>query len=321
MRESLRHFAAAFLGLAVLAGSADRLAAQGLTYARGQSVSPAFEGWNQNPDGSYNFLFGYLNRNWEEELNIPVGAGNSFSPGPADRGQPTHFLPRRNRFTFIVTVPADWGDRELVWTLHSHGEENVAIASLRDDYFVDNVVIMSETGGLGPGSSSPAIRAQQAPSITLEIAREIVARVGEPVRLVAHVTDDGLPTPSRATRPVTTEGLLDYARASNPPTRRNVEKVNGLHMTWFVYRAPEGVDASRTVSFHPPQIHSWEDTRPFSNSPWASGWTLPALPTDGRWTAGVTFSEPGMYVLRGRADDGGLYADEEVTVRVESRLP
>jgi hypothetical protein len=30
----------------------------------------------------------------------------------------------------------------------------------------------------------------------------------------------------------------------------------------------------------------------------------------------VTFDEPGTYVLRGRADDGGLFADEEVIVRV-----
>jgi hypothetical protein len=30
----------------------------------------------------------------------------------------------------------------------------------------------------------------------------------------------------------------------------------------------------------------------------------------------VTFNEPGTYVLRARADDGALYADDEVTVTV-----
>ncbi len=30
----------------------------------------------------------------------------------------------------------------------------------------------------------------------------------------------------------------------------------------------------------------------------------------------VTFSTPGTYILRGRADDGGLFADEEITVVV-----
>ena len=44
-----------------------------IKYARGQNVAPAFEGWEQNPDGSYNFVFGYLNRNYEEEVDIPIG--------------------------------------------------------------------------------------------------------------------------------------------------------------------------------------------------------------------------------------------------------
>jgi hypothetical protein len=30
----------------------------------------------------------------------------------------------------------------------------------------------------------------------------------------------------------------------------------------------------------------------------------------------VTFSAPGSYVLRARADDGALFADEELTVTV-----
>jgi hypothetical protein len=188
--------------------------AQGLTYTRGQSVSPAFEGWDQNPDGSFNLIFGYMNRNWEEEPDVPVGPANYFSGGVEDRGQPTHVLPRRNRFIFKVAVPADWGDQELVWTLRTAGEEKIAIGSLRPDYFVDNVVIMSETGALGAGTSNPELRAQTPPVISLETPREMVARVGEPVRLVAHLADDGLPRSSRGRPPVTEEGLLDYARAA-----------------------------------------------------------------------------------------------------------
>ena len=62
---------------------------------RGQSVTPAFEGWYQNPDGTFNLSWGYMNRNYEERLDIPVGPGNRLEPGPPDQGQPTHFLPRR----------------------------------------------------------------------------------------------------------------------------------------------------------------------------------------------------------------------------------
>jgi hypothetical protein len=39
-----------------------------------------------------------------------------------------------------------------------------------------------------------------------------------------------------------------------------------------------------------------------------------------RWVSEVTFSEPGTYILRGRADDGGLYSDSEITVRVEGAV-
>jgi hypothetical protein len=95
-----------------------------------------------------------------------------------------------------------------------------------------------------------------------------------------------------------------------------VEKITGLNMSWFVYRAPEDVEAQSVVSFDPPQVAVWEDTRPFSNSPWAPFWIPPEPPEDGRWITEITFTEAGTYVLRGRADDGGLFTDEDVTVRV-----
>ena len=88
-----------------------------IVYSRGQTVAPAYEGWEQNPDGSFNLVFGYMNRNLDERLDIPIGPDNRIEPGGPDRGQPTHFLPRRNRFAFSVQVPADFGEQELVWTL------------------------------------------------------------------------------------------------------------------------------------------------------------------------------------------------------------
>jgi hypothetical protein len=290
--------------------------AQGLTFNSGQSISPAFEGWEQNEDGSFNLVFGYMNRNWEEQPDIPIGENNGFSPGPVDRGQPTHFLPRRNRFTFEVRVPADFGDQELVWTIDHGGETLKAYGTLRPDYFIDNVVMMSETGTLGAGTSSPELRAHTAPTVALETPTKIEARVGEPVRLVAHVSDDGLPRPRSVPLPLTEDGTLDYERAIQMiPSRITVDKATGLHMTWFVYRGPE--NGGTAVSFDPPQVHPWEDTRPYSNSPWAAFWSAPEPPADGRWIAEVTFDRPGTYVLRGRADDGGLFTDTDVTVHVK----
>src|SRR6266478_4996261 len=68
----------------------------------GQNVTPAYEGWFKNPDGSVSMLFGYFNRNLKEELDVPIGPNNEIEPGGPDRGQPTHFLPRRQWGLFTV---------------------------------------------------------------------------------------------------------------------------------------------------------------------------------------------------------------------------
>ncbi len=70
------------------------------------------------------------------------------------------------------------------------------------------------------------------------------------------------------------------------------------------------------VAFSPLQVKVWEDTRTGANSPWAPLWVAPEVPEDGRYEVQVTFDRPGTYVLRGRADDGGLYHDVVVTIVV-----
>tara|TARA_R110002167_G_scaffold180499_3_gene380739 strand:+ start:60 stop:1010 length:951 start_codon:yes stop_codon:yes gene_type:complete len=283
------------------------------TYRKGQHIEPAYEGWRQLDDGSYVLMFGYHNENWEEELDIPTGENNFFSPGPEDRGQPTHFLPRRNRFTFEVPVPADWGDKELSWTITANGVTKVAYGTLARDYVVDNVVIASETGSLGAGTSSPESRANIPPSVEVQgdrVGGEVIrtVRVGEPLELTAKVTDDGLPN-VRNLSPFQAGGA-SRARMLRPPTRITVGKTNGLFLSWNVYRGEGG------VTFDPPQSKPWEDTRTSANSPWGPLWVPPEIPEDGMIDVKVTFDEPGTYVLWARADDGGLYHDEYVTVNV-----
>jgi hypothetical protein len=304
------------LSVSIVVAAGTWVAAQ--TYSRGQNISPAFEGWEQNEDGSFNFLFGYMNRNWEEEIDVPIGPENSIEPGGPDQGQPTHFLPRRNRFVFRVRVPKDWGKKELVWTLTTKGRTEKAFASLRPDYFIDDVVIASGTGSLGAGTSSPEVRANKRPQVRLD-ATTAAARAGERLEIVAWVTDDGVPKPRPS---VTASRLAAAARARNesaaapihpllrPPSRLTVNKRNGLHVSWFVYRG------SGAVRFDPMQVKVWEDTRTGANSPWAPHWTPPHLPPDGRIVTYVTFESPGTYVLRARADDGALYDDQDLTVTV-----
>jgi hypothetical protein len=301
------------------------LAAQGLgaqTYSRGQNASPAYEGWELNPDGSFNFLFGYMNRNWEEELYVPIGPDNNIEPGGPDQGQPTRFLPRRNRFMFRVRVPKDWGQKEMVWTLTTKGKTEKAYATLRTDLFIDDVVIASETGSLGAGTSSPEIRSNKSPGVKIDGESQRRVKVGEPLTLVAWVTDDGIPKPrasglgALASRNIS-PALLNSPLAAQlrtpglvPPSRVTVGKRNGLHLSWFVYRG------DGEVKFDQQQIKVWEDTRAGANSPWSPLWQPPAVPPDGKHTVTMTFDRPGTYVIRSRADDGALFGDSEITVTV-----
>src|SRR6202171_5491783 len=325
---------AAAIGLLMLAWHGG-IAAQSLTYNSGQTASPGYEGWEENPDGSFSFLFGYMNRNWVEELDVPVGPENNLEPGGPDRGQPTHFLPRRNRFIFKVRVPKDWGDKELIWTLTTQWNQEKAYATLRLDSKVDDVVKASETGALGAGTSSPEVRANRPPEVKIEGDKRRTARVGQPLSLAALVTDDGVPK-RRGQGGVVGSGSGARSRGASapapgsngagadqiaalfgtrnpamiPPSRVTVGKVVGLHLSWFVYRG------AGKVTFDPPQVRVWEDTRTGANSPWAPLWTPPELPADGKWVARATFDEPGTYVLHARADDGALVTDEELTITV-----
>lgn len=317
----------ALIGVLAVAALPAAAGAQSLSYSSGQNVAPAYEGWEEDADGTKYFLFGYMNRNWEEEIDVPVGAENSFSPGSPDMGQPTHFYPRRNRFVFRVKVPANFTEKdELTWTLTTNGETEKAYASLRLDYKVDDVVKASETGALGAGSSSPEIRANKPPVVKAE-AKTLTTKVGQAVVVSALVTDDGIPkrrgaglagaaVSNRGSRsdnaiPANSEAAPRANRAMQPPARATVGKNVGLHLSWIIYRGPGG-----QVTFDPIQIKAWEDTRAGANSPWAPIWVAPDFPADGKVTAKVTFDKPGTYVLRGVADDGALLGSDDVTVTV-----
>jgi hypothetical protein len=248
---------------------------------RRQNVSPAFEGWEKNDDGSFNMMFGYMNRNWEEEVDVPVGPDNNLSPGSPDQGQPTHFQPRRNRFVFKVRVPADWGKKELIWTLTTKGKTEKAYASLREDSLVDNIVQASEQGALGAGVSSPLIRANVAPEITTTPAN--AARRSAGLTLIAVAKDDGVPRPrfgpdsreaervaAARARPTHAGGATPRGTMTfDPATQRPPERSRSAARPAFVIRAR--LSRRRRVEFTPTG-QGVEDTRVGANSPWALRW-------------------------------------------------
>jgi hypothetical protein len=152
--------------------------------ATGAAVAPVFEGWEPDPDGTFSLYFGYQNRNWEEEVDIPVGPNNFFSPGSPDRGQPTHFLVNRQKKVFTVIVPKDFGNQMLVWTLIRRGSTETV-----------------------PGKLSPLLRieatrnaANVAPMVHLGPDQAIV--FAQPVTLTASVSSgrDGAGLPDESGR-------------------------------------------------------------------------------------------------------------------------
>ncbi len=245
-------------------------------FSSGQDVQPSYDGWLRNADGTFTMVFGYLNRNYKQELAIPAGPDNKLEPGDADRGQPTYFLPRRQAFIFKVQVPADWGpQKELVWTVTANGKTEKAYGQLTPEEEITERMIMTR-GGLTRGVDDP----NQPPSIT--IAPLQGATVADALTLTALVTDDGLPKP----RVVATKRTAGAPGQSNGSGARPAGR---LTVTWMEYRGPGKV--------------TFDSARPVPVS-------------EGKAVNAAHFSQAGTYVLRATANDGQLSTRVDVTITV-----
>ena len=320
--------------LAILLGIGVASAQTRFAYSSGQPLEPAYEGWIPNPDGSYTLVFGYMNTNWLQEFDIPIGPNNHFEPGNADQGQPTHFYPRRNAFLFTIQVPKDYGTKELIWTLTANGQTRMAHASLKSDYEIDKQVISTEVGG-DNGSLADALRTNEPPELKVEGDKKRTVKVGQPLTLVAITGDpDNLPArrdgkpqpgfkkpqiteaPAAAPAPAPRQAAAPAAPNSaavvyRPPVAVTASSGPGLRLSWIVYRGK-----ATDVAFKPDQMKTWMDTRAYGNSPWSPPYIIPEPPPDGKYEVQATFQEPGTYVLRAVASDGSLFTYDNVTVNV-----
>jgi hypothetical protein len=306
-----------------------------LTYSRGQAVIPIYNGWYPRPDGTIDLLFGYLNQNFREETDVPIGPENSISaPYGPDAGQPTHFLPRNNRFIFRINVPKDFGDKEVVWTLTTHGKTHRAYATLHPGYIKDDSGMQREYFG------EPPPEGNLPPTIAVEGDLTRAVKVGEISVLTVTVTDDGIPRTGRGAPPPGAAPPRPGAAPVLGPPRASIcgenraqffcgepnegagalFSVKGLRMNCFLYRGdPETKVAgdfghASNVVFDPPQEKVWEDHR--GGSPWASGYVLPPVPKDNKWQVKTSFTAPGTYVVRCQGHDGLLVANQNITFNV-----
>ena len=301
-RRTPRPVGAACAALALTALTAAPGAHAQIRYDRGQNVAPVFEGWERNLDGTFNLVFGYMNRNYREMPEAPVGAANSFEPGPADRGQPTRFYPRRQQFVFRVQVPADWGDRDLVWTLTTNGRTDRALGRLWPEWEIDDGVIRANRGMGARGAPAD----NQHPSIAVPGGTDLTVTLPDTLTITAVVGDDGIPGPRPRPRERTDDdpqraarAAADRARRANRPHPTNQAVVDaqvagetGLGITWLHYRGPGRVRFD-------PMSASVEGGR------------------GGQVETTVTFTEPGTHVLRAYADDSITTTSLDVTVTVK----
>jgi hypothetical protein len=243
----------------------------------GEDIVPYFEGWIRNPDGTFDLVFGYFNRNWKQELVLPAGPENKVEPGGPDQAQPTYFLPRRQRWIYRLHVPADFGNKEVTWTIVANGRAETAYGSLLASEEINDRVV-SSNGNLDPGQGDP----NEPPSII--IPRNQSATVSAPLKLQAAIQDDGLPKPrviKQSTPPAGTFGAQIDRPAAGP---------KGLTLNWIQYGGP-----GKAV---------------FESS------DAIAVP-NGQTSTTVRFTQPGTYRLRAIANDGELSSTADVVVTVK----
>ena len=271
-----------------------------LKYNSGQNIQPIFHGWSERPGGGFRLHFGYLNRNYVEQLHVPVGENNSLDldGGTHDQGQPTFFYTRFHNFAFGVDVPADWGNRELVWTVTVNGRTDSAVAWLQPEWEIENPAASGSSRQPEAGNEAPTITVEPVPTVTLPATAAITTRV----------VDDGLPVgepevralavgqetpPTLLPGPDSVESPVNVPQIPPAPDRTTAwlgpdTRPKGVSVSWIVWRGPSG------ATFDP--VHSPDE--------------------NGRTTTTATFTQPGDYELRATATDRDRSALAHVTVTI-----
>ncbi len=230
-------------------------------HTAGQNVTPAYEGWYPNKDGSINILMGYYNRNMKEDIDIPVGPNNHVDPGGPDLGQPTHFLPGRQWGVFTMTVPKDFAPKKLVWTIVANGKPAAVPANLDPVYVVSPFIDATDNTPPFIGFAETGPFVQGPPR---QISQTLNAVVDQPLALKVWAADDAKVPPSAAGA-----GGGRFGRAT-PVT-----------ITWLKFRGPGEVKFDKNK----PPVEKAEFKAP-----------PPAVFT-GTASTTATFSAPGDYLL------------------------
>jgi hypothetical protein len=238
----------------------------------GTSITPAYEGWFDNADGTHSLLVGYYNRNTNLEVDIPIGPNNHMEPGAADQGQPTHFLPLRRFGMFVITLPKEATKTTTVtWTLTYNSVTTSIPLYMHTDY---NLTPMKSTEESPDGTFNepPLLRFAatgpnlQGPAVMTTKALARTATVGAPMPLDLWVDDDARYS----------SGGNGPMGGSRPPVTLMISK----------YRGPGTVKVAEPRA----KVETLKGGKPME-------------PFSGKASTTATFSEPGEYILHVTAND------------------
>ena len=237
----------------------------------GASVTPAFEGWFDNPDGTHTFLIGYFNRNTASEVDVPLGPNNQFTPGNPDMGQPTHFLTGRRYGMFVYTVPKEFAKtQKLTWSLTVNGVTSKVPFYMSPDYNISPMQA-SEQGPRGY-NLPPVLRFDpQGASFT--------GPLGTIAKAISRTATAGIPMPLD----LAADDDAQYSSGANTPMNNAPSPVE---LVISKYRGPGAV----TIAEPRAKMTALKGGKPDQ-------------PFSGKASTTVTFSQPGEYMLHVTAND------------------
>lgn len=258
--------------------------------AHGNFVAPYFDGYYQNEDGTYTLSFGFMNRNDEDLVEIPLGPDNFIEPAQYDGHQPTSFpvvsYPGfggpRERGAFAVVVPENF-EGDVWWTLTTNGYTTKVPGRIRGRFEgligFESAYALS-TSPQAEGSMRPALRwTENGADLTRieyhERPEGFTTRVGRPIEVRFWAFDRG------------ERELQDV----NMSLWKHQGPVGGVVSFESLMALPEGVRPRGTVR-EPGPLDVGEPARIPITGP---------APNMGHFRA--MFDTPGEYVIRIRIDN------------------
>jgi hypothetical protein len=238
----------------------------------GQRVAPFFDGWYQNPDGTVTLSFGYSNLTRHDIVEIPRGPDNIIEPKEFDGSQPTAFVPATPDGPDAGGGARPERQRGVFTVTVPAGFKGDVVWTLRHGGQTFSVPGRARTGAyqlrwpMAMGSVPPLLR----------FTEEGTAGRG-PVGITADPQKATVGTPLS----LAIWTVDDSVREKEPVAvaSRRESKAAAINVNWYKHSGPG------PVTFTPAKH--------------------PIAELKGTVTTAVTFSQPGEYVLRVRADNFG----------------